>query len=221
MRRRALISGGAELAFHADEEDFEGLLEAGVVVGAFELIAAGVEGEVVGAAGVAGVLEFHEDGERAVLFGEGGFGDVDRPGVVVGGSDFAVGFDLAEVEDVVAVGTKPEAFEGGEVGFLLAAGGQQGDGGETEENDQGTTSVQGRPPSVNDSREGATIAASMRTIAFALLTSGLVWGQGAGPEVGQRIPGFEARDQEGRTQTFETLRGAKGLVLLFVRSADW
>jgi hypothetical protein len=42
-----------------------------------------------------------------------------------------------------------------------------------------------------------------------------------GPEVGQRIPPFEARDQNGKTQTLETLRGAKGLVLLFVRSADW
>lgn len=42
-----------------------------------------------------------------------------------------------------------------------------------------------------------------------------------GPAVGQRIPSFEATDQNGKRQTFELLRGSKGLVLLFVRSADW
>lgn len=42
-----------------------------------------------------------------------------------------------------------------------------------------------------------------------------------GPAVGARIPAFEARDQQGRVQTFDTLKGPKGLVLLFVRSADW
>ena len=42
-----------------------------------------------------------------------------------------------------------------------------------------------------------------------------------GPAIGARIPVFAAVDQNGRRQTFETLRGPKGLVLLFVRSADW
>jgi peroxiredoxin len=42
-----------------------------------------------------------------------------------------------------------------------------------------------------------------------------------GPEIGARIPNFEAPDQNGRTQTFASLRGPKGLVLMFVRSADW
>ena len=42
-----------------------------------------------------------------------------------------------------------------------------------------------------------------------------------GPGVGARIPAFEAVDQEGKRQTFESLRGPKGLALLFVRSADW
>lgn len=42
-----------------------------------------------------------------------------------------------------------------------------------------------------------------------------------GPEVGQRIPAFEATDQNGVRQTLETLAGPNGLVLLFVRSADW
>jgi peroxiredoxin len=42
-----------------------------------------------------------------------------------------------------------------------------------------------------------------------------------GPAVGSRIPEFSAVDQDGRRQTCESLRGPKGLVLLFSRSADW
>ena len=42
-----------------------------------------------------------------------------------------------------------------------------------------------------------------------------------GPDIGARIPNFEAQDQHGRAQTFASLRGPKGLVLMFVRSADW
>lgn len=38
---------------------------------------------------------------------------------------------------------------------------------------------------------------------------------------GQKAPEFAARDQFGNTQTLETLRGSKGTVLLFYRSADW
>jgi hypothetical protein len=42
-----------------------------------------------------------------------------------------------------------------------------------------------------------------------------------GPAIGSKIPAFEAIDQNGARQTFETLKGPKGLALLFVRSADW
>ena len=42
-----------------------------------------------------------------------------------------------------------------------------------------------------------------------------------GPDPGQKIPAFALQDQSGKTQTLESLRGPKGLVLLFVRSADW
>lgn len=42
-----------------------------------------------------------------------------------------------------------------------------------------------------------------------------------GPAVGTMIPAFEVADHAGRMQTFETLRGPQGLVLLFIRSADW
>ena len=39
--------------------------------------------------------------------------------------------------------------------------------------------------------------------------------------VGEKAPAFSARDQFGKPQTLETLKGPKGTVLLFFRSADW
>jgi len=42
-----------------------------------------------------------------------------------------------------------------------------------------------------------------------------------GPAVGETIPAFQAPDQDGRVRSFADLRGPKGLVLLFFRSADW
>ena len=42
-----------------------------------------------------------------------------------------------------------------------------------------------------------------------------------GLAVGQKAPAFSIRDQFGRTQTLDTLKGANGTVLLFFRSADW
>ncbi len=42
-----------------------------------------------------------------------------------------------------------------------------------------------------------------------------------GLAVGQKAPAFSARDQFGAPQTLETLKGPKGTVLLFFRSADW
>ena len=42
-----------------------------------------------------------------------------------------------------------------------------------------------------------------------------------GLEVGQKAPLFSAPDQFGGEQTLETLKGPKGTVLLFFRSADW
>ena len=42
-----------------------------------------------------------------------------------------------------------------------------------------------------------------------------------GPAVGQPLPPFEAPDQDGRPRSFDSLRGPKGLVLVFFRSADW
>ena len=42
-----------------------------------------------------------------------------------------------------------------------------------------------------------------------------------GLEVGQKAPVFSAHDQLGRVQNLETLKGPKGTILLFFRSADW
>jgi len=42
-----------------------------------------------------------------------------------------------------------------------------------------------------------------------------------GLAVGQRAPAFSMRDQFGRIQTLDTLKGTSGTVLLFFRSADW
>jgi len=42
-----------------------------------------------------------------------------------------------------------------------------------------------------------------------------------GLRTGQKAPDFSAVDQFGKTQTLGTLRGSKGTVLLFYRSADW
>ena len=42
-----------------------------------------------------------------------------------------------------------------------------------------------------------------------------------GPTVGQRLPAFEAKDTTDTLRNFDSLKGPKGLVLVFFRSADW
>ena len=42
-----------------------------------------------------------------------------------------------------------------------------------------------------------------------------------GPNVGQKMPPFTARDQFGEDVSSDTLKGTNGTVLLFFRSADW
>jgi hypothetical protein len=44
---------------------------------------------------------------------------------------------------------------------------------------------------------------------------------GIGLAVGQKAPAFSAPDQFGAQQTLDTLKGPKGTILLFFRSADW
>lgn len=42
-----------------------------------------------------------------------------------------------------------------------------------------------------------------------------------GIKVGAVAPDFRLRDQSGKIQSLESLKGANGVVLLFFRSADW
>jgi hypothetical protein len=42
-----------------------------------------------------------------------------------------------------------------------------------------------------------------------------------GPQVGERVPDFSLKDQNGKIWTLQSIMGAKGAMLVFVRSADW
>jgi hypothetical protein len=42
-----------------------------------------------------------------------------------------------------------------------------------------------------------------------------------GPKVGETVPDFRLPDQNGKEWTLGELSGPKGLLLVFVRSADW
>ena len=42
-----------------------------------------------------------------------------------------------------------------------------------------------------------------------------------GPKVGTTAPMLEAEDQAGKTQTLSSLKGSKGLLVVFNRSVDW
>jgi hypothetical protein len=42
-----------------------------------------------------------------------------------------------------------------------------------------------------------------------------------GPAVGQPLPPLSLPDQDGRVRSFDSLRGANGLLLVLVQSADW
>jgi hypothetical protein len=46
-------------------------------------------------------------------------------------------------------------------------------------------------------------------------------GTAQGIAVGDPIPGFQLADQSGAPQSFASIRGPKGAMLVFYRSADW
>jgi hypothetical protein len=60
---------------------------------------------------------------------------------------------------------------------------------------------------------GALDGDTIRVASIASMSIGLA--------VGQKAPVFSVRDQSGRVQTLDTLKGTNGTVLLFFRSADW
>ena len=42
-----------------------------------------------------------------------------------------------------------------------------------------------------------------------------------GPQVGERVPDFDLKDQNGKSWTLQSIMGPKGAMLVFIRSADW
>jgi hypothetical protein len=42
-----------------------------------------------------------------------------------------------------------------------------------------------------------------------------------GPQVGERVPDFNLKDQHGTSWTLQSIMGPKGGMLVFFRSADW
>ncbi len=42
-----------------------------------------------------------------------------------------------------------------------------------------------------------------------------------GPQVGERVPDFNLKDQNGKSWTLQSVMGSKGAMLVFFRSADW
>ena len=42
-----------------------------------------------------------------------------------------------------------------------------------------------------------------------------------GPQVGDRVPDFKLKDQNGETWTLQSVMGPQGAMLVFYRSADW
>jgi len=42
-----------------------------------------------------------------------------------------------------------------------------------------------------------------------------------GPPVGERVPDFELKDQNGKSRTLRSVMGPNGAMLVFFRSADW
>jgi hypothetical protein len=62
--------------------------------------------------------------------------------------------------------------------------------------------------------EGVLNGDTIQVTALKLLT-------GIGLSIGQKAPDFSTTDQFGKQQTLHTLKGSKGTILLFFRSADW
>ena len=42
-----------------------------------------------------------------------------------------------------------------------------------------------------------------------------------GPQVGEQVPEFSLKDQNGKLRTLESVMGPKGAMIVFFRSADW
>jgi hypothetical protein len=67
--------------------------------------------------------------------------------------------------------------------------------------------------------DSVTIAGRLRANTIQVASLKMMTSIGLG--VGQKAPAFSARDQFGHEQSLASLKGPKGTVLLFFRSADW
>lgn len=56
---------------------------------------------------------------------------------------------------------------------------------------------------------------------FHALVAATNHGVTSGPAVGQKVPDFSLPDENGRRSTLHQLMGSRGLLLVFLRSADW
>ena len=70
----------------------------------------------------------------------------------------------------------------------------------------------------------------MKLFAYAQIVFALLIGQTSpqkievsklGPQVGEQVPDFSLKDQNGKTWTLQSIMGPKGAMLVFLRSADW
>jgi hypothetical protein len=62
----------------------------------------------------------------------------------------------------------------------------------------------------------------MRTLVLGLAVAAAFMAQiKTGPGIGSTIPKFEALDQNGHSQSLQSIAGPKGTLLVFYRSADW
>ena len=64
----------------------------------------------------------------------------------------------------------------------------------------------------------------MRALALGILLMTSITGQTTvktGPAIGEKVPDFEAVDQNGASHSLRSLMGPKGMMLVFFRSADW
>ena len=74
-----------------------------------------------------------------------------------------------------------------------------------------------------------TLAAAMALLGIRPLTAGQTSSpvrervdvSKKGPQVGERVPDFSLTDQNGRMRTLQSIMGERGLMLVFLRSADW
>lgn len=57
--------------------------------------------------------------------------------------------------------------------------------------------------------------------ALAETLPGADFAAGWGPDIGTPLPLLEADDHTGAARSFESLKGANGLLLVFSRSVDW